>query len=247
MNIEGELVMRNEKILLVDDEQGILEIYEVLLRKEGYRHIKKASNGQEALASIQASEYDLIVLDVMLPDIEGFQLCNQIRQYTQIPILFVTARSSDLDMLTGLAIGGDDYITKPFNPLELMARINAQLRRHGIYVNGNSMKPTVWDYGSLLVKKDEGQVSLRGEDVHLTAKEFELLIFFCKYPNRIFTVNQLYENVWNDASFGDEKTVVMHISKLRRKIEVNHKNPEIIINLKGIGYKFVPPTRGKIE
>lgn len=247
MQSKDEFEMRDERILLVDDEQGILDIYEVLLRKEGYRQIEKAMNGKAALECVRSSEYDLIVLDVMLPDVEGFHLCNQIRQYTEIPILFVTARSSDLDKITGLGIGGDDYITKPFNPLELMARINAQLRRQRVYTTNRGVRPEVLSYEGLVVKKDEGQVFVRGEDIRFTAKEFELLIFFCEHPHRIFTVNQLYESVWNDASYGDEKTVVMHISKLRRKIEINYKKPEIIINLKGIGYKFIPPSKGEGE
>lgn len=239
--------MKNEKILLVDDEQGILEIIEILLQKEGYHRIKKAMTGQEALRSVQTESHDLIVLDVMLPDMDGFQLCGQIRQYTQVPILFVTARSGDLDKLTGLGIGGDDYITKPFNPLEVVARIQAQLRRQNIYKELVSPEPSISDYGTIQIYKDEGRIVVRGEDIHPTAKEFELLVFLCSRPHRIFTASQLYEHVWQTDYLGDDKTVVMHISNLRRKIETDPKQPKMIVNIRGIGYKFVPPNGGESE
>jgi DNA-binding response OmpR family regulator len=237
--------LRSEKILLVDDEQGILDILMLLLHKEGFQEIRTATTGEQALSIIKNSKLDLILLDVALPDIDGFQLCSQIRLYTQIPILFVSARSSDLDKLTGLGIGGDDYITKPFNPLEVMARINAQLRRQNVYKEYAQTKfNTIWDYGSLVIYQDEGRIVVKGEEILHTAKEFELLTFLCKHPNRIFTTNQLYENVWGFSYIGDEKTVVMHISKLRKKIELNPKKPKIIVNLRGLGYKFIPPNRG---
>ncbi|WP_028552472.1 response regulator transcription factor [Paenibacillus sp. UNC451MF] len=239
--------MKHENILLVDDEQGILDILELLLQKEGYTRISKAMTGQEALHCVQNSDFDLIVLDVMLPDMDGFQLCSQIRWHTQVPVLFVTARSSDLDKLTGLGIGGDDYITKPFNPLEVVARIQAQLRRQGIYkaLAAAEAEPAVWDYGLLQIYKDEGRIIVNGTDIHATAKEFELLLFLCRRPNRVFTPSQLYEQVWQSVYLGDEKTVVMHISKLRRKIEQDPKQPRILVNLRGIGYKFVPPGGGR--
>jgi DNA-binding response OmpR family regulator len=234
--------LRKEKILLVDDEQGILDIFILLLQKEGFQEIKTATSGDEALSIVKNYNLDLILLDVTLPDIDGFQLCSQIRLYTQIPILFVSARSSDLDKLTGLGIGGDDYITKPFNPLEVMARLNAQLRRQNIYKKDAQTKSTtIWDYGSLKIYQDEGRIVINGGEILHTAKEFELLTFLCKHPNRIFTTSQLYENVWGFSYIGDEKTVVMHISKLRKKIESNPKKPKIIVNLRGLGYKFMPP------
>lgn len=243
--MKGDERLRNEKILLVDDEQGILDILILLLKKEGFREIKTATTGEQALSIIKNTKLDLILLDITLPDIDGFQLCSQIRLFTMIPILFVSARSSDIDKLTGLGIGGDDYITKPFNPLEVIARIHAQLRRQNIYKEHSQKKfHTVWDYESLVVYQDEGRIVLNGEDIQHTAKEFELLTFLCQYPNRIFTTNQLYENVWGSSYIGDEKTVVMHISKLRKKIETNPKKPKIIVNLRGLGYKFIPPNRG---
>lgn len=236
--------MRQESILLVDDERGILEMLQMLLIKEGYRSIHLAETGQEALKALRTSSFDLIVLDVMLPDTDGFQLCGQIRAITQAPIVFLTARTSDLDMLTGFGTGGDDYIAKPFNPLEVVARIHAHLRRQQVYRRAMSPEQTVWDYDTLKIYKDEGRIVVNGEDVHSTAKEFELLTFLSSHPNRIFTASQLYERVWQEDYLGDEKTVVMHISRLRRKIEADPRNPKIIVNMRGIGYKFVPPGKG---
>lgn len=237
--------MRNERILLVDDEEGILNMLKILLEKEGFREISLATTGAEAVSIIQSSSFDLIVLDVMLPDTDGFELCRKLRHYTNIPILFVTARSSDLDKLMGLGIGGDDYITKPFNPLEVIARIHVQLRRQKIFRESVQQEPIKWDFGSFVIYKDEGRLSVEGKQVHCTAKEFELLTFLCSHPNRIYTAGQLYENVWGLSLMGDEKTVVIHISKLRKKIEADPKNPKFIVNLRGIGYKFTPPNRGE--
>lgn len=235
--------MRTESILLVDDEQGILDMLKITLKKENFTHITTATNGSEALTAIKSRKFHVIVLDVMLPDIEGFELCRQIRNYTNTPILFVTARSSDLDKLTGLGIGGDDYITKPFNPLEVAARINVQLRRQHMLHTEKQIEATSLHFHSFSIYREEGVLTVHGEPIHCTAKELELLTFLCTRPNRIFTAQQLYEHVWGTESIGDDKTVVMHISKLRKKIEEDPKQPKFIINLRGIGYKFVPPVR----
>lgn len=237
--------MRTEHILLVDDEQGILDMLTITLKKENFIHITTATNGNDAMKAVQSHKFDVIVLDVMLPDIEGFALCRQIRNYTNAPILFVTARSSDLDKLTGLGIGGDDYITKPFNPLEVVARINVQLRRQQMIYIEKQVEATNLHFHSFSIYREEGVLTVHGEQVHCTAKELELLTFLCTRPNRIFTTQQLYEHVWGTESIGDDKTVVMHISKLRKKIEENPKQPNFLVNLRGIGYKFVPPAKGQ--
>ncbi|MFJ8530393.1 response regulator transcription factor [Bacillus sp. NPDC094106] len=235
--------MRTEKILLIDDEQGILDMLVLTLKKENFIHITTAINGTETLNLIKNHSFDIILLDVMLPDIDGFELCRQIRNYTNTPILFVTARSSDLDKLTGLGIGGDDYITKPFNPLEVAARINVQLRRQRILLDHQQVENSNLHFQSFSLYPSEGRMTVHGKPVHCTAKELELLTFLCTHPNRIFTAEQLYEQVWRLSSMGDDKTVVMHISKLRKKIEVDPKSPKYIINLRGIGYKFMPYTK----
>ncbi|WP_243521555.1 response regulator transcription factor [Bacillus pseudomycoides] len=235
--------MRTENILLVDDEKGILDMLSITLKKENFTHITTAETGNEALDLIKSRVFNIIILDVMLPDIDGFELCRQIRNYTTTPILFITARSSDLDKLTGLGIGGDDYITKPFNPLEVVARINVQLRRQNMFQVENKEERSELHFHSFSIYPDEGLITVNEEPVHCTAKELELLTFLCTHPNRIFTAEQLYEYVWGTSSIGDDKTVVMHISKLRKKIEEDPKHPKFILNLRGIGYKFIPPNK----
>ncbi|RED63316.1 response regulator transcription factor [Cohnella lupini] len=238
--------MREERILLIDDEEGLLVMLESLLRKEGFAFITKALTAAEALQAVCRAQYKLIVLDVMLPDMDGFALCTELRKITHAPILFLTARSSDLDKLQGLCLGGDDYITKPFNPMELTARIHAQLRRISVY---SSAEPNhaeeVYEYDIFTVNPTTGELIVDGIDVPCPAKEFELLQYFCKHPNRVFTAQQLYEQVWGSMVQGDEKTVVIHISRLRKKIEKDPSDPQILKTLRGIGYKFVAPVDRK--
>lgn len=235
--------MRSQKILIVDDEPGIIKMLETILRKEGYTAIGCAFTGQEALEQVHQHSYDLIVLDVMLPDTDGFELCQKIRQHTSVPILFLTARSSDLDKLTGLGIGGDDYITKPFNPLEVAARIHVQFRRLKQY-QGAEQTAELYRFGSVVIDKKAAQLWVDGIEVPCPAKEFELLLFLADHPNQIFTAGQLYERVWGYDSIGDEKTVSIHIMRLRKKIEKVVKQPALIVTLRGIGYKFLPPSPG---
>ena len=234
--------MRLQKILIVDDEPGIVKMLETILRKEGYSSISSAFTGQEAMEKINQGLYDLIVLDVMLPDTDGFQLCQEIRQHTNVPILFLTARSGDLDKLTGLGIGGDDYITKPFNPLEVAARINVQFRRQEQYQNA-SQTTEVYRFGTVVIDRKAAGLWVDDKEIPCPAKEFELLLFLADNPNQVFTAEQLYEYVWGYDSLGDEKTVAIHIMRLRRKIEQNAKQPTLIVNLRGIGYKFIPPRQ----
>lgn len=234
-------MIHTDQILLVDDEVGILKMIQVLLQKEGFSHVYKATTGQEALRLIEQYHFDVIVLDVMLPDYEGYQLCQLIRTKTLAPILFVTARDGDLDKLTGLSVGGDDYITKPFSPLELVARIQVQLRRYRMLKE--FQKPITKDkfqFERFELNREAGTLTIDRTPIHCTAKELELLSFFCTHPNQVFTTSQLYERVWG-TTIGDEKTVVIHIAKLRKKIEIDPKKPEIFVNLRGIGYKFIPP------
>lgn len=236
--------MRLQRILIVDDEPGIIKMLETILRKEGYTAISSALTGREAMEKIGQNPYDLIVLDIMLPDTDGFQLCQKIRQQTAAPILFLTARSSDLDKLTGLGIGGDDYITKPFNPLEVVARINVQFRRQEQY-QAALQKTEVYQFGNVTIDRKAAQLRVDGNEVPCPAKEFELLLFLADHPNHVFTAGQLYEHVWGYDSNGDEKTVAIHIMRLRKKIERDAREPSLIVNLRGIGYKLVPPKGGE--
>lgn len=235
--------MRLQRILVVDDETGIVQMLETMLRKEGYTHIDSAFNGADAIEKVLKNTYDLVLLDVMLPDTDGFQLCRKMREITVAPILFLTARTSDFDKLTGLGIGGDDYITKPFNPLEVIARINVQFRRKEQYQR-TTQEEEPYRFGAVVIDRKAGRLEVGEKDMPCPAKEFELLLFLVAYPNQVFTVSQLYEHIWGFDSVGDEKTVGIHISRLRKKIEKDVKHPEYIVNLRGIGYKFVPPQEG---
>lgn len=232
-----------EKILLIDDEEGLLKLLKITLQKEHYHNITCASTATQALNYVQQNNYDMILLDVMLPDFSGFELCSEIRKYTFAPIIFLTACATDFDKLTGLTLGGDDYISKPFNPLEVVARIKAILRRQNHYntLSSSIQTKTSYDYGLFQLNLDEASLIVNGQIVECSAKEFELLRFFCQNPNYVFTPTKLYESVWGEIGYGEEKTVTMHISKLRKKLGDDSKSPKFIVTLRGIGYKFVPP------
>ncbi len=236
----------SEKILLVDDEPGILALLKITLEKERYSNISCAATGRQTLDLIKNDIYDLILLDVMLPDMSGFDLCTEIRANTSCPIIFITACTSDFDKLTGLGIGGDDYITKPFNPMEVIARIKAIFRRKSLWQLSleNKAAGKQYNYGQLILRPDDAELIVKGKKIECTAKELELLSFFFRNPNRIFSASQIYEIVWDSSGYGEEKTVAIHISKIRKKLEDDPKSPSIIINLRGIGYKFVPPAAG---
>lgn len=237
----------NERILMVDDEQGLLDMLKITFQKEHFQNVDCATYAAEALEYVKNNEYDMILLDVMLPDFSGFELCAEIRKHTYSPIIFLSACDGDFDKLQGLTIGGDDYITKPFNPLEVVARVNAILRRQKHYVTAQEKEKQetgVYDYGIFSVNPNDATLTVDGKKVECTAKEYDLLLYFCKNPNRIFTISQLYEAVWDNLSLGDEKTVTMHISKLRKKLGDDTKDSTILVNMRGIGYKFVPPTKG---
>ncbi|MGG3800901.1 response regulator transcription factor [Metabacillus fastidiosus] len=233
--------MESAKILIIDDEIGLLKLLEITLRKENFVNIETASTGKDALRLVQEKEYGIILLDIMLPDISGFELCTEIRKNTNTPIIFISARSTDFDKLTGLGIGGDDYITKPFNILEVVARIKVILRRQKMY-ESPKQKNNLYNYGYFMLNMESAILTVKNQLVECTAKELELLHFFCKNPNRIFTTAQIYELVWGNDVFGEEKTVTIHISKLRKKLGDDTRKPKIIINLRGIGYKFIPPN-----
>lgn len=240
--------MNNEKILLVDDEKGLLELLKITLQKEHYTNIDCVSTATEGLEKIKQEGYDLLVLDVNLPDFSGFDLCQEVRRHTLAPIIFLTARDSTFDKLSGLAIGGDDYITKPFEPLEVIARVKALLRRQGYSIKAaepaEAPKAATYDYGRFVLNTEDGTLLVDGKPVECTAKEYDLLVFFCKNPNRVFAASQLYEAVWDSLGIGDDKAVTMQISRLRKKIGDDGAKTQLIQNLRGIGYKFVPPVKG---
>ncbi|GMX62991.1 response regulator transcription factor [Paenibacillus elgii] len=237
--------MEETAVLLVDDEPALLLMLDMVLKKEGFRRIDHAESAAAALARCRQKRYDIILLDVMLPDKSGFEICPFIRETTDAPILFVTAKGSDLDKLTGFAMGGDDYITKPFNPLEVVARMKAQLRRSKPQAEepGKSARVNalVYDYGRFQVDELAGELRVEGKPVACPAQVFQLLLFLCKHPNRIFTKDQLYEAVWGIDSMGDDHTVIVHIRRIRERIERAPGQPDYLVTVRGLGYKLVPP------
>lgn len=224
----------NESILIIEDEAGLIKMLKRLLDKEGFQKVYQAESGAEALKMVKERRIDLILLDVMLPDTNGFDLCQQIREISEVPIIFLTARTADIDKLTGFSIGGDDYITKPFNPLEVAARIKAILHRQRRTMPETSQ---VFRTGHFVLYYDQAKLMVDGKEINCPAKEFQLLKFMCQHPNRVFSVDQLYEKVWGDYNVaGKENTVMVHISRLRQKIEKDPKHPEYLINVRGLGY-----------
>ncbi|MBH5320126.1 response regulator transcription factor [Paenibacillus sp. GSMTC-2017] len=237
--------MNDAFILLVDDEQSILDMLETVLRKEGFTSILKVTTAEEALDACSDRRVDIIVLDVMLPGRSGIDAAPFLRQLTNAPILFLTARTSDFDKLTGFAVGGDDYITKPFNPLEVVARIRSQLRR---YLVGTDVKrveaverrtPTIYNFGRFQVNEEAGELIVEGQSVTCPALVFQLLLFLCKNPNRIFGKSELYESVWGIDALNDDNTVMVHIHRIRERIEVDPSNPQFVVNVRGLGYKLI--------
>ncbi|MGV3293956.1 response regulator transcription factor [Streptococcus pluranimalium] len=226
-------------ILIVDDEVGLMDMVEIVLKKEGFQHIVKSDTGQKALTEISKSNFQLIILDVMLPDIDGFTLCSEIRKITYAPIIFLSAKTSDFDKLNGFMAGGDDYITKPYNPLDLVARVKAISRRQTIYQVEKNLDKV--KFSNIEFDINSAELWVEDKIVNLPAKEFELLKFFCLNPNHIFSSSQLYESIWGMDSFGDDKTVSIHVMRLRKKIEKDYKHPELLVNVRGLGYKFVMP------
>lgn len=238
--------MEDARILIVDDEEAIVQMVERVLKKEGFQHVIRAVNAQEALEMIKGENVDLILLDVMMPGQSGFEVCPLIRHYTKAPIFFLTAKSSDLDKLSGFAYGADDYITKPFNPLELVARIKAHLKR--TYSNAQEgirqeQEDALYCYEHFTLMPDSAELIVKGETVGCSAQLLQLLQFFCDHPNRVLSKDQLYERVWGSPSYGDNNTVMVHIRKLREKIEVNASDPKYIVTVRGLGYKFIPKRK----
>jgi DNA-binding response OmpR family regulator len=224
------------RILLVDDEQSVQTLLTYPLRKEGYEVIP-ASTGREALARFQEGQFDLVVLDVMLPEVDGFDVCRQLRAKSSVPIIMLTAKAEELDKVLGLELGADDYITKPFSMREFRSRVKAVLRRANVARNGDAAdEPLV--HGDLSVDFAKRQVELRGNPVRLTYVEFEILAALARSPGRVFSRNMLLERLWGDSSFRDPRTIDVHIRHLREKLELDPANPELIFTVRGVGYHF---------
>ncbi|SDY28951.1 DNA-binding response regulator, OmpR family, contains REC and winged-helix (wHTH) domain [Evansella caseinilytica] len=236
--------MQSTNILIVDDEAAIAKMIKIVLQKEGFTQIYTAETAAEALAVVKQQPIDFIVLDVMLPDRSGFDICPELRRMSNAYILFLTAKVSDLDKLTGFAIGGDDYITKPFNPLEIVARINARLRRQAAAPTDNlqitaAVKKTFYSCSRFSVNEQAGELVVDGKVVPCPAQVFLLLLHFCKHPDQVFSKTQLLEAVWGMDSYVDDNTVMVHIRRIRERIEEDPGKPKYLVTVRGLGYKLV--------
>ncbi|GKX68868.1 response regulator transcription factor [Inconstantimicrobium mannanitabidum] len=223
-------------ILVVDDEKEIRDAIEIYLRGEGYK-IFKAGDGLEALEILEENEIHVMILDVMMPKLDGIRTCLKIRENNNIPIIMLSAKGEDGDKILGLNIGADDYMTKPFNYLELVARVKSQLRRYNkpLVENNNGNVINIRD---LRIFTDLKKVEVRGEEIRLTATEFKIIELLAKNPGRVFSIDDIYERIWGEPLYKSDNTVTVHIRRIREKIEINTKEPEYIKVVWGIGYKI---------
>lgn len=222
-------------ILVCDDDKEIVEAIEIYLRNEGY-NIYKAHNGLEALSVLDDTEIHLIIMDIMMPEMDGMKATNKIRETKNIPVIMLSAKSEDMDKIMGLNIGADDYVTKPFNPLELIARVKSQLRRYttlGSFTHSEGVYKT----GQLIVNDESKEVTVDGDLVKLTPLEYKILKLLTKNAGKVYSIDEIYENVWNEPAYNPENTVAVHIRRIREKIEINARQPKYLKVVWGIGYK----------
>lgn len=225
-------------ILIADDEAEIADLVELHLKKEGY-HVIKAANGKEAMRAIQSQTIDLAILDIMMPELDGYEVTRQIREQHHMPIIFLSAKTSDLDKITGLVIGADDYMTKPFNPMELVARVNSQLRRSLQFSQPSASEKSILEAGGLTICPDQHTVTLYGQLIELTRKEFDILYLLAKHPKQVFNVESIFQQVWGEAYYErDNNTVMVHIRTLRKKLGDDHNKTKFIKTIWGVGYTF---------
>ena len=225
-------------ILVVDDDKEIVNAIEIYLKREGY-NIIKAYNGNEALEKILENEIHLIILDIMMPEKDGIETLEEIRKTKTIPVILLSAKSEDYDKISGLDTGADDYITKPFNPLELIARVKSNIRRYVEFGNMPKEKnDNILRTGELEMNDDTKIVTVDGKEIKLTATEYNILKFLLKNKGKVFSISQIYENVWNEESYGAENIIAVHIRHIREKIEIDPKEPKYLKVIWGIGYKI---------
>lgn len=225
-------------ILVCDDDKEIVDAIDIYLSQEGY-HILKAYDGLQAIEIMKKEEVHLILLDIMMPNLDGIRVTRKIRETSSVPIIMLSAKSEDVDKILGLNIGADDYITKPFNPLELIARVKSQLRRYTQLGNlATEEKEAVYVCGGLVVNDDLKTVTVDGEPVKLTPIEYNILVLLIKNQGKVFSIEQIYENIWNEEAIGADNTVAVHIRHIREKIEINPREPRYLKVVWGIGYKI---------
>lgn len=231
-------VMNMFNILVCDDDKEIVEAIQIYLEQEGY-HVIKAYDGMEALGILKKEQVDLLVIDVMMPKLDGIRATLKIREENSIPIIILSAKSEDVDKILGLNVGADDYVTKPFNPLELVARVKSQLRRYTQL--GSTVvqeKQSLYSAGGLAIDDELKEVTVDGELVKLTPIEYNILLLLVKNQGRVFSIGQIYESIWNEEAIGADNTVAVHIRHIREKIEINPKEPRYLKVVWGVGYKI---------
>lgn len=225
------------RILIVEDEVAIADLEKDYLELSGFE-VEVENDGTSGLARALAEDFDLFILDIMLPGIDGFEICKQIREKKNTPILMVSAKKDDIDKIRGLGLGADDYVTKPFSPSELVARVKAHLARYERLIGSTTPENDIVEIRGIKIDKTARRVWVNGEEKQFTTKEFDLLTFLAENPNHVFTKEELFKEIWNMDSVGDIATVTVHIKKIREKIEMNTAKPQYIETIWGVGYRF---------
>ncbi|NEW05709.1 response regulator transcription factor [Paenibacillus sp. SYP-B3998] len=229
--------MKNITILIADDEDEIADLVALHINKEGY-HCIKVADGKEAIQAIQTNAIDLAILDIMMPKLDGYEVTRQIREHHSMPIIFLSAKTTDLDKIAGLVRGADDYMTKPFNPMELVARVNAQLRRSMQLNQPTAANKNVLEAGGLVIYQDQRNVTLYGENIELTPKEFDILYLLASYPKKVFSAENIFQQVWGESYYEGGNTVMVHIRSLRKKLGDDVNKNKLIKTVWGVGYTF---------
>ena len=225
------------KILIVEDEESIAELEKDYLELSGFQ-VETEKQGDIGLKRAMDEDFDLVILDLMLPGVDGFEICKKVRETKNIPILMVSAKKDDIDKIRGLGMGADDYMTKPFSPSELVARVKAHLARYQRLVNCNVKENDIVEIRGIKIDKTARRVWINGEEKNFTTKEFDLLTFLAENPNHVFTKEELFREIWDMESIGDIATVTVHIKKIREKIEFDTAKPQYIETIWGVGYRF---------
>ena len=229
--------MEKQKILVVDDDKHIAELISLYMMKEGYE-TQEIYDGKEAAAAVEGFQPDLILLDLMLPGMDGYQVCTEVRKTSRVPIIMLTAKGETFDKVLGLELGADDYIVKPFEPKELVARVKAHLARYERLIGSNTPENDTVEIRGIRIDKTARRAWVNGEEKQFTTKEFDLLTFLAENPNHVFTKEELFRQIWDMESIGDIATVTVHIKKIREKIEMNTNKPQYIETIWGVGYRF---------
>ena len=224
------------EILVCDDDKDIVEAIEIYLTQEGH-HILKAYDGEQAIRVLKSNPVDLLIIDVMMPKLDGIRATLKIREKNALPIIILSAKSEDADKILGLNVGADDYVTKPFNPLELVARVKSQLRRYTQLGAAAEKRGNIYETGGLMIDDDRKEVTVDGEIVKLTPIEYRILLLLVKNQGRVFSTNQIYESIWEEEAIAADNTVAVHIRHIREKIEINPKEPRYLKVVWGLGYK----------